>query len=50
MHFEIMIGRRKALSLNEKRRLLDAYDKPPITSQPDAAVTIPQAILCSVLN
>lgn len=47
-----MSGKRKALSMNEKRSLLEAYDKLTNTSQRDAAAKlgIPQATLCSLLK
>ncbi len=52
MHIEIMTGKRKSLPLNEKRRLLEAYDKLPKTSQRDAAekLGVPQAALCRLLK
>ncbi len=52
MHIEIMTGKRKSFSLNEKRRLLEASDKLPKTSQRDAAAKlgVPQATLCSLLK
>ena len=47
-----MAGKRKSFSLNEKRSLLEAYDKLPKTSQRDAAAKlgIPQATLCSLIK
>ncbi len=52
MHIEIMMGKRKSFSLNEKHSLLEAYDKLPKMSQRDAAVKlcVPQATLCSLLK
>ncbi len=52
MHIEIMTGKRKPFSLNEKRRLLEASDKLLKTSQRDAAAKlgVPQAALCSRLK
>ncbi len=47
MHIEIMTGKRKSFSLNEKRSLLEAYDKLLKISQQDVAVKlgVPQAAL-----
>ncbi len=52
MHIEIMTGNRKPFSLNDKRRLLEAYDKLPRTSRRDAAAKlgVPQAASCSLLK
>ncbi len=52
MHIEIMTGKRKSFSLNEKRRVLKADDKLPKTSQGDAAVKlgVSQAASCSRLK
>ncbi len=52
VHVEIMTGKKKSFSLNEKHRLLDIYDKLPKMSQWDAAMKpgVPQATLCSVLK
>ncbi|XP_048878070.1 tigger transposable element-derived protein 6 [Brienomyrus brachyistius] len=47
-----MTGKRKSFSLNDKRRLIEAYDKLPKMSQRAAArkLGIPQATLCTLLK
>ncbi len=52
MHIEIMMGKRKSFSLNEKCILLRAYNELPKTRQLDAAakLDVPQATLCSQLK
>ncbi len=52
MYIEIMTGKRKSFSFNEKHSLLEAYDKLPKMSQLDAGVQlgVTQATLCSWLK
>ncbi len=40
VHIEIVLGKRKSFSLNEKRSVLKAYDRLPKISQQDTAARL----------